>query len=768
MTRLGRIPLAPAEGWLTVGLLLLTVMTFAWSLDNAEWVLRRGELTDFLSGAAFLSVIYGVGAAKAGWARWLAHALGAVFAALVVPILVGGALLEDGASWLKAYEATASAMVQAYLGHMMLVFGLLVWATGQFAAYTTFGHRRPLAALVVVGLLLIANMSATFQDQLWYLVIFSLASLLLLVRLHAFDEQSAWLRRRIGDPATVAGIYLRGGTAFVSGTVIAALLLTGSAKSAPLAGAWGDFDQRIIEFGQRFQGLLQSWGPPRLSGVSFGPTADISGVWQQNPTPAVEIQVAPGDASKYYWRVYAYDTFTGNGWALSETASATRAPDTPLLAGTKDDPGALGRVELKFSVRPLAYGDSELVGPNALAQVDIGTTLDLLGPDGFFATVERPGGMVAYNGVALVPTLGEEEGELNRGALRGAGTEYPPEILERYLDVPEGTIGPEAEKLLTEIEAAIPRDTPYDRAATIEAVFHDGRRFTYDANLLDDPDCGPRNTVECFAWSRRGYCQQYASTMVILLRKMNVPSRLVQGFLPGERAAATGVEILKYSDSHAWVEVWFPGYGWVNFDPTGGNISEAEALPAGVDPSPTPVGSTDNRDDPLRPTPSLREDELTGTGSLPPRSPQSPAAFIAVGLLLLIAVGALAFIAWRRGPRSASHPGRPRPSTSTRRHSATSCRPPGRRSRRSPARRSRWPTAGASSATTGSAPSSRPTGRSGFSSSGSSCVAGNGPAARSGRAETSGRWRRGAPPRTSVGHSAVLGFTAPHCAHEPR
>ena len=59
-----------------------------------------------------------------------------------------------------------------------------------------------------------------------------------------------------------------------------------------------------------------------------------------------------------------------------------------------------------------------------------------------------------------------------------------------------------------------------------------------------------------------------------------IPARYVQGFLPGERDAATGTELIRYSNSHAWVEVYFAGYGWITFDPTGGGVGRLTVLPA--------------------------------------------------------------------------------------------------------------------------------------------------------------------------------------------
>ena len=77
-----RIPLAPAEGWVAVGLVLLLCLTLAWSVDDASWVIGPRGLTDFLPWLIALGVGWGFLSAKVGWSRWLAHLLGAMFAAL--------------------------------------------------------------------------------------------------------------------------------------------------------------------------------------------------------------------------------------------------------------------------------------------------------------------------------------------------------------------------------------------------------------------------------------------------------------------------------------------------------------------------------------------------------------------------------------------------------------------------------------------------------------------------------------------------------------
>jgi hypothetical protein len=221
-----RLPFEPSEGWLTVGLLLLLCLSLAWSLDGARLILGRDGDTDFLPLIAVLGVAAGIFGAKVGWGRARTYLVGSLAASLITPVIVGTVLLPEGGSPIELFRATADATVNAFYdlvlqdqattvetGHHLWVLGLLMWATGMYAAYTCFQHRRPLNAILVVGLLLVANVWMTLFPQLVYLVIFSLAALFLLIRFHTLEEQADWLRRRIGDPSAISRLYLRGGAA---------------------------------------------------------------------------------------------------------------------------------------------------------------------------------------------------------------------------------------------------------------------------------------------------------------------------------------------------------------------------------------------------------------------------------------------------------------------------------------------------------------------------------------------------------------------------
>lgn len=648
----------PAAGWGPAVLLGLAVAVLGWAVDDAAWMFGRGELTDFVLPAALGGYVAGLLGVALGWRRLPAHAFGATAAALVVPVLVGRALTPPGldAGLAAAYERAATSATEAVfdltlrglpltrqLGHAMLVLGFLVWGTGQFAASATFRGRRPLAALVVVGSGLLVNVAATPRDQLPALVLFTAAGLLLLVRWHAADERRGWRQAGLGDAAAVAGAQVRAGTLFVVGATAAALVLSGAASSAPLAGAWTDAETWLIETGrglQRYFPFVQSVRGPTV--VDFGPSAPITGRWVTDPEIALTVELSAGDSRRYYWRATTYDEFSGSGWNQTVTERRAVAANDPLLEGSVDLPPEEGQVAVSVVVRPAAYRGRNLLAPGSPVRVDRPSFVELTAEGGAVAGIELDRAGTPYTVTGLVHAIGDETpGGLTANRLRAAGRAYPPEIASRYLQVPAGAIGPEARALLERVRASLRLDTPYDLAVALVDVLH-GPDFTYDADVTDI-DCGGRSIVECFATFRRGYCQYYATTMAILLRSAGVPTRLVQGFLPGDRSPS-GIETIRNSFAHAWVEVYFPGYGWVEFDPTGGNLSQLPALPAG---SPVPLPSLgptaslppDDGPDPIRrPTPAAAGGPTTPPPSGPDLTPVGLGLGLVVGLALLVAI----------------------------------------------------------------------------------------------------------------------------------
>ena len=230
--------------------------------------------------ARLLGVAVGFIGPKVGWGRWTTHGVGALFAGLADPDhrrlgdparVVGRRRLHGhGRRAPSRPTSTSPGAAAPYttaggpLRHR--ASGAIVWATGQFASYAVFGHRRPLERRDHGGHRPAREHVADVRDQLPYLVVFTGASLFLLIEMHAFDERATWIRRRIGDPGTISSLYLRGGTVFILAAMFGSLLLTQRAASSPLAGAWGPVHDQLVEVGETIGRLLPVGGNVRGGG----------------------------------------------------------------------------------------------------------------------------------------------------------------------------------------------------------------------------------------------------------------------------------------------------------------------------------------------------------------------------------------------------------------------------------------------------------------------------------------------------------------------
>ena len=187
----------------------------------------------------------------------------------------------------------------------------------------------------------------------------------------------------------------------------------------------------------------------------------------------------------------------------------------------------------------------------------------------------------SYQATVLVSTATQTD-------LRAAGSDYPGWVLDRYLQLPD-----EMPSRVTELarELTMDVDTPYEMAVTIRDYL---RTLEYCLDIEAPP--ADADGVDYFLFEvESGYCQYFASAMAVLLRSSGVPSRMVVGYGPGEMVSRSWSRevadmhwpddmsghlyggwhyehpVLIVRNSHAWVEVFFPQYGWIPFEPTPGN-----------------------------------------------------------------------------------------------------------------------------------------------------------------------------------------------------
>ena len=158
--------------------------------------------------------------------------------------------------------------------------------------------------------------------------------------------------------------------------------------------------------------------------------------------------------------------------------------------------------------------------------------------------------------------------------LAAAGVDYPA-WAKSYIDVPPNTLGQAAIGIADSLVAKLPANQrdPYHVADAIQRYLDHEGGFHYQTDVRGQ--CGRESIVDCLMRTKVGYCQHFATAMVMMLRHEQIPARFVEGYLPGKKLPDGHFEV-DASAAHAWVEVYFPSYGWIRFDPTPGNVENGK------------------------------------------------------------------------------------------------------------------------------------------------------------------------------------------------
>jgi transglutaminase-like putative cysteine protease len=317
--------------------------------------------------------------------------------------------------------------------------------------------------------------------------------------------------------------------------------------------------------------------------------ASVEVVGSISLSPAARFSVEADEGR--YWKVGAYDRYTGDGWVRTGGSEPYERQLPPPEADDLRSIRQRFEAESEVATMPAAWKPARLEFGGDRATV---TDLEGLEPTEEFSPGE------GYTVLSLVPETSTEE-------LRTAGTDYPTWIEDRYLQLPESTpdrLGRFTSNLTAEA------DSPYEQAVVIERWLESNKAYSLD---VDRPG---GDVASGFVFGMdRGYCTYYATAMVTMLRSQGVPARFVVGYTTGQQVAEDRW-LIRGLDSHAWVEVYFPDVGWVQFDPTPAaprGQAERDTIQTARESGFEGVDTDESRD--LTPTPSgALEEESGATG----------------------------------------------------------------------------------------------------------------------------------------------------------
>ncbi len=665
----------PEEGWLPLILLIAIASTVVTAVIEANWVPEGGVVFWTVSVGLFLTI----GLAKRPVSWFFAAPIIAAYGIMLTILNLAQlrpplAVLFEGPSstltyirqnlvlfadriggWLTAVSGGGSSNETVVFA---LGLGLISWLLIAYLGWTTYRHHNPLNALVLIGIAL--GFNAVYGDTSpWPLAVFIGLSVLLLSNIHMVDMHQLWNQRLVDYPSGISvELYLTGGGIALGLLVVsfvvpavnireirAALLERQSIQEAEQAfeRAFGGVNISPALALQQELERSRSRGGDMPRSFLLGNPPELSERLVMTTTVQGEA-AAPGANWPLHWRSFSYDIYTGRGWNISSERT--------------EDFNAGERLPIPEIESPRILSQSvHWVLPSTRTRYSLGLPLRF----DQFVTAHWRGlsDLTQVRGGGSTYTVETQVTNATPAELRQTTiANVPDTILARYtglpVDLPERVI-----ELAR--EAAGGATNPYDRVKSIEGFL---RQYPYSLDVNLPP--ANQDLVDYFLFDLQiGYCDYYATSMVVMARSLGVPARFATGFL-AQRPNEDGVQEIYAINAHSWAEVYFAGYGWVEFEPTAAFPSQSQLEPSSdalLNPPDFPAGEVLELPPPPEPeSPSL----LTNPNFL-----LVLILFLAgVGVLIWLAVGArgegdAVLQAYGRLQHSANRLGQPTPKSQT-------------------------------------------------------------------------------------------------------
>ncbi|MFB4165429.1 transglutaminaseTgpA domain-containing protein [Alteribacillus sp. JSM 102045] len=525
-----------------------------------EWLLPLPEVTKtafvpvFMAGAAFFFLVMFLG--FPWWGTLLLFCIGILFG--LHTIFFNSTFL--GSEW----WTTLSTDISTNVGFMMngqwdalsdlfrsLLF-LLLLAIMSYLIYFWVIHARRILFFFAFTVIYIGIMDTFLPYDgsraviRIFIIGFVLMALLQWDRLAAFfpgaKRKSLWFR-----------------WAFLSAFLL--LVAAGVGMAAPKADPQWPDPVPFLESKAGFDGE-EGLGSNNIRKIGYGDNDERLGGGFEMDDSAVF--TARGEESGY-WRGESKNVYTGHGWdSDTPEESAGRSTFFQDTVQTEDRTVEVEMVENRafdFAFYPGAFRSLDISG-----EENVQTEVDRYSGKASIQVNEEPYEAEAY-------WLNYEDPEFPIERMKDNSQEDPEDIKEHYLSLPDDLPASiqELAKELTEEE-----DNRYDKVRAIEDYFH-GADFVYDTSNIAVPEEGEDYVEQFLFETQRGYCDNFSTSMAVMLRTLDIPTRWVKGFTEGEEIDHTGEETVyevTNANAHSWVEVYFPGVGWVPFEPTRGFTAE--------------------------------------------------------------------------------------------------------------------------------------------------------------------------------------------------
>ncbi len=452
----------------------------------------------------------------------------------------------------------------------ILQMGVIVWAMGYLTIWLIFRSGKVWQAIVPGGVVLLINLYYAPKDITWWFILYLILSFLLVIRFNLFDQEIKWRAEGVFFRPDISFDFLRDGFIF-SILVVSLAWIAPPVIDTKSFGFLDEFQGSWREFQSEWNRLFADLNYRDVVAVdTFGQSLTLGGPRRLTDAPVMDVKVqGPGR----YWRAAVYDEYTGLDWRSHDAETGSFGPRAPLSLPSFEARLPVtqtytfyhdGATVLYSMSNPIKLDRSAKVYFNALSGEQIAQAASPTWSGNKEPWVEE----ITYIRSKASVDLGESYQIVSAASqapvdqLRAAGTDYPAWITERYLQLPE-TITERTRQLARELTE--PYDNPFDKAQAIEYYLR--TELTYNEKLATPPPNVDKVDYVLFT-AKEAYCDYYASSMIVMLRSLGIPARLAAGFAQGTYSSELKAFHVINADAHSWVEVFFPRYGWIEFEPT--------------------------------------------------------------------------------------------------------------------------------------------------------------------------------------------------------
>jgi transglutaminase-like putative cysteine protease len=571
-------------------LLIFALLTAASRLIVTEWT----EGLSLVQTLAVLGAVLGLVLGQSRFSPRSASFFAVVYGLFLIPWQLGLNLTED-MLW-KERMFVLSSRLGATIEELVLskvvsdnvlflsLMALLFWGFSVHAGYCLTRYANSWRALLPIGfaVIVIHSYDPFITRRASILAAFLLFAILLVARTNFIQRRLGWKSNRTFIPPDIGFDWIRFTLAVAVLIVMLSWTIPVFAESLPAAEeVWQQARRPWVEFQDSMSNLFGSLqASVGLYNEYYSNTFSLGlgNPLTDEPVLAIEAPPRAFPGLRFYWRAYTYDQYNQGRWFSTASSTMPMGPESQ---------------DLTFSDTLERDTDSFTFTP----QSPIATLFTV--PQPLWVSRESTAYVVRTEGEPIDIVAVEANRPVFRGDsyyvrssiaavteadLRQAGTEYPDWVMERYLQLPED-ITPRTIELAETIKDSL--DNPYDIAVAITEYL---RTYEY-SDTIEAPPLN-REVVDWWLFDYgKGFCQYYATSQVVLLRALGIPARYAVGYAEGELQGGpeidvtglTGPELQDYTnvggtyivrqrDSHAWPEVYFPGIGWIEFEPTASQL----------------------------------------------------------------------------------------------------------------------------------------------------------------------------------------------------